>query len=199
MVAFCIAFLGIGFILWRRRQEWLQQQAGDLQLFESDFNHPRQDPDGKAVQARDGIHPSHDEDYDDLHRPDQIHRALYGNDEDRVEIDTHGNVRRVADFDYDDSRDDDPVDRSNGRKTMGAAFPKNKMTFDLGTSFKDQLMGVHAPQKGARPSDHMLGGRYGVGRGMSSDGAESDADSWAQTDGTIGSLEGHLEPITAEV
>jgi hypothetical protein len=28
---------------------------------------------------------------------------------------------------------------------------------------------------------------------------DSDADSWAQTDGTIGSLELQLEPITAEV
>lgn len=83
-------------------------------------------------------------------------------------------------------------------------FPNNNITFDLGTSFKDQLMGRHG---GGPPRGHpgtlgaMVSGPYGGGTrmAMNSDASESDADSWAQTDGTIGSLELQLEPITAEV
>jgi hypothetical protein len=69
-------------------------------------------------------------------------------------------------------------------------FPNN-ITFDLGNSFKDQLMNVHGSQRQRLPA--MASG--------SGDGASdaSDADSWAQTEGTIGSLEHQLEPITAEV
>lgn len=85
----------------------------------------------------------------------------------------------------------------------------NNVAVDMGTSFKDQLMGVHGSTGGRPPmSQQGYGGTsyamgpvlgrtspYPRGDAMS----DSDADSWAQTDGTIGSLELQLEPITAEV
>ena len=44
------------------------------------------------------------------------------------------------------------------------------------------------------------GGGNGNGVPPAADGTDaSEADSWAQTDGTIGSLEIQLEPVTAEV
>lgn len=143
VAAFCIAFIGIGWVLWRRRQEWLVERQ--LQL---DQKNPG------------GTHPSDDDDYGEA----QLHQDIY--EDDHVEIDNQGRVKTVNSDEF------------------------NNVTFDLGTSFKDQLMGVHGP-KGNRPP-----GMYG--RQLNSDG-DSDADSWAQTDGTIGSLEPYLEPITAEV
>ena len=71
------------------------------------------------------------------------------------------------------------------------AFPNN-ITFDLGNSFKDQLMGVHGTQRNKLPP-------FGINQGNIDGASDSDADSWAQTDGTIGSLEHQLDPITAEV
>ncbi len=65
---------------------------------------------------------------------------------------------------------------------------------DLSQSLRNEMMGVHA-----RHTDFM---NTSIPRSMddiSDAGSGSDADSWAQTDGTIGSLELQLEPITAEV
>lgn len=62
------------------------------------------------------------------------------------------------------------------------------MPDDTGFMFKNELLGIHAPD----PSHHR---RDGLDVSVS----ESDVDSWAQTDATLGSIEQHLEPITAEV
>jgi len=69
----------------------------------------------------------------------------------------------------------------------------NQYTFDLGASMKNELFGIHGRNgtgKAQRSSNHPPG---------SDVSGDSDADSWAQTDGTIGSLEQQLDPITAEV
>jgi hypothetical protein len=135
VAAFCCAFLGIVFVLWRRRSSYLRTREVHLKLSESD------------LQQYD-TEPHHSE-------PSPPSQA------DHEEV-----------------------------------FPNN-ITFDLGTSFKDQLMGVHGVGGGSRRPPHMMGGSQFA---PSNDGAsDSDADSWAQTDGTIGSLELQLEPITAEV
>lgn len=144
VAAFCLAFIGVGFVLWRRRREWLNER--ELQL---DQKNPGE------------TNPSDDEEYGET----QLRQDIY--EDDHVEIDDNGLVKTVS---------------------SGDEF--NNVTFDLVTTFKDQLMGVHGT-KGPRPT-----GLYG--RQLNSDG-DSDADSWAQTDGTIGSLEPYLEPITAEV
>jgi hypothetical protein len=68
-------------------------------------------------------------------------------------------------------------------------YGNNNYTFDLGNSMKNELFNIHG-----RAADQRR--QYGIGIEETSD---SDADSWAQTDGTIGSLEQQLEPITAEV
>jgi hypothetical protein len=68
-------------------------------------------------------------------------------------------------------------------------YPGNRYRFDLGTSMKNELFSIHGWAVDAPKN-------FGVGIEETSD---SDADSWAQTDGTIGSLELQLDPITAEV
>jgi len=117
---FCCAFVGIAFVLWRRRRNYLKAQ--------------------------------------DMH------------------------------FELDKQYESQPTDES--KEEPEEPQPTNNITIDLGTSFKDQLMGVHAgPPRRSQPMPAF----------PSSVASESDADSWAQTDGTIGSLELQLEPITAEV
>lgn len=72
----------------------------------------------------------------------------------------------------------------------------------LGIRYKDQLMGLHGHQAPRRPNNSNTIDPYAgmFGDQMPSDAfSDSDVDSWAQTDGTIGSLELQLEPITAEV
>lgn len=62
--------------------------------------------------------------------------------------------------------------------------------FDLGGWMKSELLGIHGANTiTAQPS------KGGAEEGLS----DSDNDSWAQTEGTIGSLELRLEPIEAEV
>jgi hypothetical protein len=150
VAAFCCAFIGIILVLWRRRQQYLndthllKSPSRDLQQYDTE-PHISDDPDA---------HPSMD---------------------------------------------------SSPESKEKEVFPNN-ITFDLGTSFKDQLMGVHGHNQGGpsrRPLGHgtmMMSDPYGRQMPTHSDASDSDADSWAQTDGTIGSLENlHLEPITAEV
>jgi len=134
VAGFIAAFLGLFFVLYRRRQKFLAAQDVEVALSKSDL--------------------------DDMSRRD---RESSDNDE-GVEI-------------KDDGRHDEDE------------YPTNNYRFDLATSMKNELFNIHG-----RAANHPR--PYGVGIEETS---ESDADSWAQTDGTIGSLELHLEPITAEV
>jgi hypothetical protein len=68
-------------------------------------------------------------------------------------------------------------------------YPGNSYRFDLATSMKNELFSIHG-----RAADAPKNFGFGI-----EETSDSDADSWAQTDGTIGSLELQLEPITAEV
>jgi hypothetical protein len=68
-----------------------------------------------------------------------------------------------------------------------------KITIDLGSNFKDQLMGVYGSSAAPRRQQR---GMYGLNQAGSLD---SEVDSWAQTDGTIGSIEQNLDPLTSEV
>lgn len=71
-------------------------------------------------------------------------------------------------------------------------FSGNKYNFDLGGWMKSELIGIHGdttitaqPSRGPPSADEAL--------------SDSDNDSWAQTEATIGSLELRLDPIEAEV
>lgn len=124
-------------------------------------------------------------------------------EDDEIHLDLNKGTHPSDDYDYDYEGEGDDEDHSPHSEEGG--FP-NKFAFDMGNSFKDQLMGVHGTG-GRPPVSNISRPAYGssggsayamtpVGRDAMSD---SDADSWAQTDGTIGSLELQLEPITAEV
>lgn len=151
---FVLAFVGIIFIVYRRRQKYLREQEDvELALSKSDLNY---DTRGTGISEE-----------DDEEQP-RNHLAA--------------------------ATTSDDLSSLGGAKSNTEEFPNN-ITFDLGNSFKDQLMGVHGSQ---RQRTAGAGGLPALGSG---DGASdaSDADSWAQTEGTIGSLELQLEPITAEV
>lgn len=140
MVAgFVVAFVGLFFVLYRRRQRFLAAQDMELALSKSDLDDMSPgdgDPDSSSKEGR---------------------PEAYGNYEPEI------------------GEDDDD-------------FPTN-YRFDMATSMKNELFNIHG--RAADPPKS-----YGIGIEETSD---SDADSWAQTDGTIGSLELQLEPITAEV
>jgi hypothetical protein len=138
VTGFCCAFLGIVFVLWRRRRHYLKTRQ-------------------------------------------EMHLTLSKSDLQQYDTEPHSG----------DGPSSSPIPSVDGEEL----FPNN-ITFDLGTSFKDQLMGVHGQGGGHRRPPHMSGPYGASDYGGASD---SDADSWAQTDGTIGSLELQLEPITAEV
>jgi hypothetical protein len=106
---------------------------------------------------------------DDTYGQRELHADLYGAD-DHMEIDLNGQVML--------SRDDSEHE---------------KITIDLGSNFKDQLMGVYGSSAAPRRQQR---GMYGLNQAGSLD---SEVDSWAQTDGTIGSIEQNLDPLTSEV
>lgn len=89
------------------------------------------------------------------------------------------------------------------RRQTKAAIEKNRRDaaadddMDMGSSYKDQFMGVHNSRRGKASSNYLTNIPSSYAN-MYPDN-DSDADSWAQTDGTIGSLELQLEPITAEI
>lgn len=99
-------------------------------------------------------------------------------------------------------RSDSPPGGEDGQVGEGSDegddddYPNGNYTFDLGASMKNELFKIHgrAPSSASDPRMYNNGGTIGI-----EETSDSDADSWAQTDGTIGSLELQLEPITAEV
>ena len=180
MAAFCLLFVAICVIIHRRRQEWLRERAA---------GEGGDDPDatgGPSKNAyRNGTVKVAADDANNYYGARDLHSDLCDEDE-HLQMDGKGGVlRRTA------PGDDDGVDRE-------------KITIDMGCNFKDQLMGVYygsssaaaQQQQQRRLQQQQLGGLYGNGRATSMD---SEADSWAQTDGTIGSIEQNLEPITSEV
>jgi hypothetical protein len=147
VAAFCMAFLGIIFVVWRRRKYYLRSRDVQLALSKSDMHYDSR-PNGSDDEPRTLEKQTDSDDFEDM------------------------------------------------RGKSEEEFPNN-ITFDLGNSFKDQLMGVHGTSQ--RNKLGGMGGMPPFGVGSADGASDSDADSWAQTDGTIGSLELQLEPITAEV
>lgn len=65
-----------------------------------------------------------------------------------------------------------------------------KYTFDLSDTFRQGIMGAYAPTTMQVVAPYPL---------LEDTSCDSEVDSWAQTDGTVGSLEERLEEITAEI
>ena len=66
-------------------------------------------------------------------------------------------------------------------------------TFDLANSMKNEVMGTYGSSHFG-PTSMAVVPPYPM-----QEETDSEVDSWAQTDGTVGSLEEHLEEITAEI
>jgi hypothetical protein len=81
--------------------------------------------------------------------------------------------------------------RSQERYDESLSNQSYEYKFDLGNSMKNDVMGAYG---GGGPTSMAVVSPYP----MSGEDA-SEVDSWAQTDGTVGSLEDNLEEITAEI
>lgn len=87
----------------------------------------------------------------------------------------------------------------------GEEYPNLPMSaeaiqMDLGHALHGQMMGSSSPQAHGHSPVPPNARLYSPdGRHVGEELLEDETDSWAQTDGTIGSLDPHLEPITAEV
>jgi hypothetical protein len=229
VAAFTIVFVSVLVILWRRRQAYLNGTntvrhvelsndtldklsvvgegggggggGGNGACTGSDpdlehYNTSNTDEDEEEVDQ--GGHPNNNNNSSNHHPDMSRDSSLYINkDDDTPPLDGHINGRDDVD---DDDDDDLPSPTDDGLSET--------MQFDLGNSFKDQLLGLHG-FSGHGQSQQLNHDKFKRGgilmsnvmfrqSGQSLDG-DSDADSWAQTDGTIGSLELQLEPITAEV
>jgi hypothetical protein len=208
VAAFGIAFVGILYLLWRRRQAYVQSrhlEFGDDNLDklsvagEGPYN--GSDPDLEPYNTS-----NTDEEEDDVE-----HGADSGNGRHASSQSVnHPDMSRDSSLYISKDEDLPPTMDGNDAAVVGDDLPSptedgqsGTMQFDLGNSFKDQLMGLHGcsqPNSSKRGGLMSSLGARGLfpQSGQSLDG-DSDADSWAQTDGTIGSLELQLEPITAEV
>jgi len=137
--------------------------------------------------------------------------AYYENhEESAAEADPHYELDKGESHDQDNEGTDDGNDndlQDDEPEKHPEEYPDLPMSaeaiqMDLGNALKGQLMGLHAPPGMASTNGHSAGANA-IGSGLYSPGmneeAELDDDSWAQTDGTIGSLDLQLEPITAEV
>jgi hypothetical protein len=210
VAAFGVAFVLIGYIFWRRRQTYVNNRSYQLDN-NSTGGYPGMDKMSVANEADPDIPgPYNTSNTDDLeeeefdnngngfdHNLNEDSPANMSNDSSVYlkETDVEGRLNRSA------------LDTIDGNNLSSPTDGGNAMQFDLGNSFKDQLMGLHgksgnntAPKRSS--GMNFLPGSLFTNResnGPASLADDSDADSWAQTDGTIGSLELQLEPITAEV
>eukprot|EP00521_Asterionellopsis_glacialis_P006172 CAMPEP_0195284802 /NCGR_PEP_ID=MMETSP0707-20130614/2878_1 /TAXON_ID=33640 /ORGANISM="Asterionellopsis glacialis, Strain CCMP134" /LENGTH=373 /DNA_ID=CAMNT_0040344201 /DNA_START=34 /DNA_END=1155 /DNA_ORIENTATION=+ len=106
---------------------------------------------------------------------------------------------RDSTFDLEHSMDatsdeDDDADLGVGRYDIEededmVILPQRQYSFDMGGVMKNELLGVYGDSE-VRATGITT---------TPSDAESEDVDSWAQTEGSIGSIELHLEPITAEV
>lgn len=198
VAAFAMAFFGICYILWRRRQYFIRSRQVHMHQWESGQDSDGEEVDGKQFEL---------EQYNTSHTEEEKDGGECGdgsgNYVDGQPMDKAGPQQQMVN---DASRTLPGGEMDESQDSPYAAG--GAMQFDLGTSFKDQLMGVHGSRGGSGSNLNLpiaansskRGGQLGslFPATQSVDG-DSDADSWAQTDGTIGSLEIGLEPITAEV
>ncbi|KAG7351529.1 hypothetical protein IV203_010889 [Nitzschia inconspicua] len=206
VAAFGIALVFILFILWRRRQAYLQSRHVE-------FSNDHLD---KLSVAGEGPYNGSDPDLEpyntsntDEEEDEMEHGGGPGNNKNSNKNQTANHVDISHDSSVYIRKDEDDLPPMNTNMTEDdlpspTEGHSGTMQFDLGSSFKDQLMGLHGRNQSNNPKrGGGLMSSFGVHglfpqSGQSLDG-DSDADSWAQTDGTIGSLELQLEPITAEV
>lgn len=102
---------------------------------------------------------------------------------------------------YDGTNDMDSIDSSNVGNNP--RYRQTGFAFDLGQSFKNEVMRKHstashrnfAANSANAPTMIEVVPPYP----MMEETSDSEVDSWAQTDGTVGSLEERLEDITAEI
>lgn len=89
--------------------------------------------------------------------------------------------------------DDMPTHHSQRDYDAQDDYHPSSYTFDLANCMKNDVMGTYGMQYG--PTSISVVPPYP----MAEETSDSEVDSWAQTDGTVGSLEERLEEITAEI
>jgi hypothetical protein len=202
VAAFGLAFFGICFILYRRRQYFIRSRQVHMSQWENgDEGEGGLDLDGNNKQ----FSPYGDENGDgptfvtkDSGIGD-LERYNTSNTEEEKD-DEYGNDT-IEQHQY--KHQQEPPSHGSSRDSPTQPDLESSLDDNLGASLKDQLMGIHGSLGGSKgnalnhpPNRGTFGSLFPSTQSVDGD---SDADSWAQTDGTIGSLEIGLEPITAEI
>jgi len=172
IACFSIAFLVLGYILFQRRRSYHKNQA--VEFMDLDRN-----DDESGAEA--GIH--------------------YDIEKEEEQMDTYDGDDHDRDHDHDMEYDGESsgIVMAESHRLDSKEYPDLPMSaeaiqMDLGHALTGQLMGLHGNGNGTPGSTP---GLFSPTEGVEIENA--DDDSWAQTEGTIGSLELQLEPITAEV
>lgn len=184
IACFWIAFALVGYVLFKRRRAYNRDNLArevDLAVQES---HNNNNLPGYAMEK--GGETNDEDDEDD------------NNDDD--DTDDYGR----EDLEEDDDLHDDEPRHQHQQSLHAEEYPDLPMSaeaiqMDLGNALKGQLMGLHGPDTPSGRQPRKTGGFYSSPYVNTEESESDDVDSWAQTDGTIGSLELQLEPITAEV
>lgn len=192
VACFSIAFALVGWVLIRRRRAYRRSRDSA-----ADEESGIVMADGYAFEKGDGS--------SDPYAFDKGNSASDPGDDDAEGTDSDDN---------DEMQDDEPQRQEpkkipEPQEPVAAAeeYPDLPMSaeaiqMDLGNTLKGQMMGLHGGETSSKPRSP---NRFFVRPlGFADlyeelDDEQDDVDSWAQTDGTIGSLDLQLEPITAEV
>lgn len=181
VACFSIAFAMVGYILWQRRRSYQKSKnntSNDTSMMDFEGEH------GTGAEA--GLH------YDD------------GMD------DQNNNGGRNHSYDSEPYEKEEPFDDMEDiyqHQEQSQEYPNIPMSADaiqndLGNALKGQMMGGYSQEQEYQRTQHQHPTRAqdNLFSPERAEGSElDDSDSWAQTEGTIGSLELQLEPITAEV
>jgi len=219
VACFSIAFLMVGYLLVKRRRSYRESRA------EADLAAANGDPsmavgaggynlDKGSGKDETNIDDDDDDDADEYDYDGDVDAYNYG------DLESSNNDHEESDGQTSDSdlfEEDDPHSQQRQLEATQGEYPDLPMSaeaiqMDLGNTFKSQLMDVHGNSSkkcgplgaGSPIKQHkrLKGSSGAYFHQLHDDGdneSNDDADSWAQTDGTIGSLELQLEPITAEV
>ena len=183
------ALIGIALIVARRRRQSLRTRNVSEEDNASDF--PRVDvlSDSKGAQ--------------------EISHEVVSSFSDDAVLRVNVSATPEQNSSYDSSPMSDPMEYDSSQMST----PNNSYAWDLSTSFQREIMsahgqtvpppnfsfpqsskGIHGYQNYSGPTTIEVVPPYSM-----EETSESEADSWAQTEGTVGSLDEDLEAITAEI
>lgn len=169
-VALVCAFLGLVVVVWRMRQRRERMWRGEAVM--ATRAHEVYDMEENVASSFDGIIPP----------PPQNQGQYHSSEELPIQ---YGMESRIT--------ENMVIHPDDGADLASDGLPEHEdgtYTFDLGDNMKTGVLGKHGGSSSRRSNK---------ARSIPEDSSDSDGDSWAQTDATLGSLEVRIGEITAEI